>query len=142
MILKKESLGDPVFSFSNKIIRILWAITYNVFFRFSPTPFFQYRGYILRMFGAKIGKRTAIYPTVKIWLPSNLIVGDEVALAPEVKVYNQGLIVIKNKAIVSQGAHLCAGAGGAAQVRRRRRRPVQGGDGRALPLCCVRKGRV
>lgn len=108
MLLKKESLGDPVFSFSNKIIRILWAFTYNVLFKFSPTPFFEYRSYILRMFGAKIGKGTAIYPTVKIWLPSNLIVEDGVAIAPEVKVYNQGLIVIKNKAIISQGTHLCA----------------------------------
>lgn len=107
-VREKSSLNDPVFSIKNKIIRVLWSIIYNVFFRFSPKPFFSYRRFILILFRANVGSGVAIHPSVKIWLPSNLTVGDNVAIGPNVIIYNQGLIRINNRVIISQGAHLCA----------------------------------
>jgi len=104
----KSSLHSPVFSLSNKLVRVLWAIVYNCLFRFSPTPLFKYRSFLLRAFGAKVGKGCAVYPSVEIWLPSNLVLGDRVALGPAVKIYNQGAISIGDEVIISQGAHLCA----------------------------------
>lgn len=62
----------------------------------------------MKAFGAKIGSGARVYPSVRIWLPSNLILGDQVALADGVKIYNQGEINIGSKTIVSQGAHLCS----------------------------------
>jgi putative colanic acid biosynthesis acetyltransferase WcaF len=107
-IKEKSSLGDPVFSLSNKIIRVLWAIVYNCLFRFSPTSLFRYRAFILRLFGAKLGKGINIYPSVNIWLPSNLKMSSGSSLAPNVKIYNQGDIAIGCNTIISQGAYLCA----------------------------------
>jgi len=107
-VKKKSCLQSPVFSFQNKLIRVLWGMVYHIFFRLSPTPFFTFRRWLLILFGAKIGSNVNIYPTVKIWLPSNLIVMDGAGVGPDVQVYNQGFIHIGKKAIISQGAYLCA----------------------------------
>ena len=105
---QKETLTSPTFSLQNKLIRVLWRFVYILFFRFSPVPFFKYRNFILKLFGADLHTSTRIYPTVSIWLPSNLSIGSESTLGPFVDVYNQGKITIGDKVIVSQGAHLCA----------------------------------
>jgi putative colanic acid biosynthesis acetyltransferase WcaF len=107
-VLKKDSLRDAVFPIKNKIVRMLWAFIYLFFFKYSPRPMFAYRAFMLRLFGAKIGNGTAIYSSVKVWLPSNLKIGDRVAVGEFVNLYNQGKITIGDRAIISQGAHLCA----------------------------------
>ncbi|MGE6567068.1 colanic acid biosynthesis acetyltransferase WcaF [Shewanella vesiculosa] len=104
----KKKLDSSVFSYSNKLIRLVWALIYFFLFKFSPIPFFSFRRFILRCFGAKIGRNVNIYPTVKVWLPSNLSILDNSTLGPNVIIYNQGDITIGRRVIVSQGAHLCA----------------------------------
>ena len=56
--------------------RILWSIFF-LFFRYSPRVFFGWRNFILRLFGAKIGKNVHIYPSAEIYLPWNLKVGND-----------------------------------------------------------------
>ena len=56
-------------------LRIIWSI-FNPLFYFSPRSFFAWRSFLLRLFGAKIGKKVHIYPSVKIYLPWNLEIGD------------------------------------------------------------------
>jgi len=104
----KSSLHSSVFSLSNKSIRVLWAIVYNLFFRLSPVPFFAYRRCVLRVFGTSIGSGVKVYPSVKIWLPSNLTLRADSSVGPNVNIYNQGVISIDQNVIVSQGAYLCA----------------------------------
>jgi putative colanic acid biosynthesis acetyltransferase WcaF len=107
-IKKKNNLQSPVFGYKNKLIRVLWGIIYYCAFRFSPVPFFGYRRLILRCFGAKVGKKVNVYPSAKIWLPSNLIIDDFSTLGPNVNIYNQATITLGKHIIVSQGAYLCA----------------------------------
>jgi putative colanic acid biosynthesis acetyltransferase WcaF len=107
-IKNKTNLNSAVFTVKNKLIRAIWKICYLLFFRFSPVPFFELRNSILCLFGANIGTGVKIYPSVKIWLPSNLNVGSFSSIGPDVKVYNQGHIRINNNVIISQGAYLCA----------------------------------
>lgn len=104
----KGSLQSPSFSLSHKLIRVLWGITYALFFKPSPVPFFAYRRWLLTLFGAKLECNTHIYPTVKIWFPKNLTMGASATIGPCVTVYNQGDVVIGANVIVSQGAHICA----------------------------------
>jgi putative colanic acid biosynthesis acetyltransferase WcaF len=104
----KTNINSPVFGLKNKLARVLWAVVYNTLFRFSPSFFFAFRCFLLRAFGAKIGKGCRIYPSVKIWLPANLVLEDMASIGPNVNVYNQGTIQLGEKVIVSQGAHLCA----------------------------------
>jgi len=104
----KSTLQSPVFSLQHKLIRVVWALTYTLLFRFSPVPFFSYRRWLLRCFGASIATGVNVYPSAKIWFPKNLVMKSGSTLGPNVNVYNQGAIVIGGNTIVSQGAHLCA----------------------------------
>jgi putative colanic acid biosynthesis acetyltransferase WcaF len=104
----KTNRDSAVFSLENKLIRALWAVVYITLFRFSPPGFFAFRRLLLRAFGAGVGRNVLVYPSVKIWLPSNLVLEESATLGPNVNVYNQGKITLGRNTIVSQGAHLCA----------------------------------
>ena len=88
--------------------RILWAITSPIFF-LSPRPFFAWRTFILRLFGAKIGKRAHIDPSARIFLPWKLVMGDDTSIGYSAIIYNLGLVTIGDCATISQRAHICAG---------------------------------
>jgi putative colanic acid biosynthesis acetyltransferase WcaF len=100
---------QPVFSLANRARRLLWSLACLVLFRFSPPPLFGWRAWILRAFGARIGRNTFIYPSVKIWAPWLLQVDDLATLGPGVEVYNPGGARLEHHAVVSQGAFLCGG---------------------------------
>jgi putative colanic acid biosynthesis acetyltransferase WcaF len=68
-----------------------------------------WRRFLLRLFGAKMGRRSDVRGTSRVWLPANLELGDNALIAPEVRCYNQAPISLGDWALVSQGAHLCAG---------------------------------
>lgn len=69
----------------------------------------QWRSFLLRCFGAKVGKGVHVYPKVKIWAPWNLELADECGIANGVTLYSQGKITIGKRVVISQGAHLVAG---------------------------------
>lgn len=100
---------DFSFSFSNKIARIIWSITYWVLFRpFNLNIFRPWRVFLLKLFGAKVGYKANIYASVKIWAPWNLTIGKFSSLGPAVDCYNQGKIIIGNNTVISQKTYLCA----------------------------------
>ncbi|MGF1451694.1 MAG: putative colanic acid biosynthesis acetyltransferase [Opitutales bacterium] len=99
----------PSFSRLNRIMRVLWQLVNLVFFRLSPPPCHAWRVWLLRLFGAKIGRGAHVYPGAVIWAPWNLEVGEEAGIANGVIIYCQGRITIGRRAVISQGAHLCAG---------------------------------
>ncbi len=106
---KHDARTQPSFSRGNRIGRVLWATVYWTLFRPSPRPLHAWRAFLLRLFGARMGKGTHIYPGVRIWAPWNLECGDAVGVASGAILYNQGFITLGRRAVVSQGAHLCAG---------------------------------
>ena len=79
------------------------------FFRFSPRIFFGWRRFLLRMFGARLGKHVNIYNSARIYFPWNLEVGDWSAIGEYACIYNLGPIKIGSQVTISQRAHLCAG---------------------------------
>jgi putative colanic acid biosynthesis acetyltransferase WcaF len=105
----EKGIIQPSFSLKNRLGRLLWLIIDNLLFKLSPRPFYRYRNFLLRLFGAKIGNSVRIYPKVVIWAPWNLEIGSQTAIANGVILYTQGKITIGNKTVVSQGSHLCAG---------------------------------
>ena len=105
---KKYDKAKSTFTFKTNFVRVLWSIVYYLLFKFSPIYFFRYRRIILIIFGAKIDKDVDIYPSVKIWLPSNLSVKKASCLGRNVNVYNQGFISIGKNTIISQHSHLCS----------------------------------
>jgi putative colanic acid biosynthesis acetyltransferase WcaF len=91
----------------NKIERLAWGIVWVLFVRFSPRRAFRWRCFCLRCFGATVGNRVRIYPSVNIFLPRNLIIGDFAVIGPSADLYSVATIRIGNHAMVSQRAVLC-----------------------------------
>ena len=61
----------------------------------------------MRLFGAHIGAKVLIYPSVDIWAPWNLFIGDRSVVGPNVVLYNVDRIQIAEDVTVSQNSHLC-----------------------------------
>ena len=96
------------YSWREYIGRVLWGLV-TPLFRFSPRPFFAWRCFLLRLFGARIGRNAHIYPTARIYIPWNLELGEEASIGEWVLIYNLGLITIGERTTISHRAHLCAG---------------------------------
>jgi putative colanic acid biosynthesis acetyltransferase WcaF len=90
-------------------LRVLWALAYPLF-RLSPRPCYGWRNWLLRRFGADVGRHVQIYNTVKIQHPWLLTIGDYAAIGDEAIIYNLGPVRIGSRATISQYAHLCAGS--------------------------------
>jgi putative colanic acid biosynthesis acetyltransferase WcaF len=105
----QDTFKGASFSMRNRLGRVLWGVVARLLFRYSPKPLHSWRAFLLRLFGAKVGRGVHVYPAVKIWAPWNLDLGDECGIADGVKLYSQGKISIGRRAVISQGTHLCAG---------------------------------
>jgi putative colanic acid biosynthesis acetyltransferase WcaF len=100
--------GGPTFSLGNRLLRVVWMTSWLVLARFTPPPLHAWRRLVLRAFGAKLGRNVRIHASVKIWLPSNLDLGDDVLIGPGAILYNQGKVTIGARSVISQRAHICA----------------------------------
>lgn len=111
MILQdNDPYTQPSFSMRNRIARGLWSVIWLVLFRPSPRPLHRWRALLLRLFGAKLGQHVHISPSVQVWAPWQLVVGDFVGVGPGASIYNMAAITIGDHAVISQGAHLCGGS--------------------------------
>ena len=91
-----------------QIGRILWGLT-TPLFRLSPRPLWGWRRMLLRIFRARVGRDVHVYPSVRVTIPWNLMLGDGCAVGDRAILYALGPITIGARATVSQAAHLCAG---------------------------------
>ena len=97
------------YTVSELIRRVFWMFIGKPLFRFSPRPFFGWRRFVLRAFGADVGTGVNVYPSATVYFPWNLTVGDWSAIGENAMIYNLGPITIGEQVTVSQNAHLCAG---------------------------------
>ena len=88
--------------------RILWMACQPLF-RFSPRPCFGWRRWLLRRFGASVGRHVQMYSSATIYMPWNLTIGDWSSLGEHALIYNLGQVTIGEKVTISQRTHLCAG---------------------------------
>lgn len=100
--------GGPSFSLGNRLFRVVWGLGWLVLARWTPVPMHRWRCAVARLFGARIGKHVRLHPSVRIWWPGNLEMADYACLGGGAICYNQGHVTIGYRAVVSQGAHLCA----------------------------------
>lgn len=91
----------------NRIYRISWKTSYALFFRFTPNIFFSWRRLILRSFGANIAPGARVYPSARIWSPSNLILKEQSCIGPGTNIYNVDLVEVGVGAVLSQDVEVC-----------------------------------
>lgn len=93
----------------SKITVQLWWIVYAVFFKLSPQVLYGWRRFLLRAFGAKIGKDVIIRPTAQITYPWKVSIGDYSWIGDEVVLYSLGEIEIGSHTVISQRSYICTG---------------------------------
>ncbi len=93
----------------SKITVQFWWLVYTVFFKPSPQIFYGWRRFLLRCFGAKIGKAVVIRPTVQITYPWKVSIGDYSWVGDDAVLYSLGDIEIGNNSVISQRCYLCTG---------------------------------
>ena len=89
--------------------RTVWFFINAIFFNTGIFPFSGPKVYLLKMFGAKVGKGVFIKPSVNIKYPWFLEIGNYVWIGENVWIDNLTNIHIGNNVCVSQGAMLLTG---------------------------------
>lgn len=102
--------GGASFSVRNRMARAIWNLVWRSMGIWTPVPFFRWRRFLLRLFGASIAAEARVYPGVEVWSPANLKMESWSCLAKGVKCYSMAMVTLDKFALVSQGAHLCAGS--------------------------------
>lgn len=98
----------PNFRGRSALVVQLWWLVDSVFFRTSPQFAYGFRRWLLRCFGARIGKHVVIRPNVTITYPWKLTIGDYAWVGDKAVLYSLGEIDIGAHTVISQHSYLCA----------------------------------
>lgn len=93
----------------NNFVCLLWYITNALLFKSSVILPYRCKSFILRLFGAQIGKGVVIKPDVNIKYPWRLYIGDYVWIGEGVWIDNLDEVHIGNHVCLSQGCMLLTG---------------------------------
>src|SRR3569832_1569388 len=102
--------NHPYHPGGNALKRLLWYYTNLFFFKSGWLPVYGLKVALLRLFGAKVGKRVAIKPGVNIKYPWNLVIGNDVWIGENVWIDSLAMVTIGSNVCLSQGAVLLTGS--------------------------------
>jgi len=89
--------------------RFTWGILEKLIINPTPGRLFGWRRFWLKQFGAKLSSFAALRPSVRVWHPWLLTIGDYSLIGDRVTMYNLGPIEIGSHTIISQDVYVCAG---------------------------------
>lgn len=95
---------------------LLWWLVQATLFRCSPQPMYGFRRFLLRLFGARVGKGVKVRPTALFTYPWNVSIGDHSWIGDRAELYSLGAIAIGKHCVVSQRSYLCTGSHDAADA--------------------------
>ncbi len=107
--LQEFTMPDGFRGRSSVIVIIWWAVQ-STLFAWSPQPFFGWRNFLLRLFGAKIGRGVKIRPTTRITYPWKLKIGDHCWVGDYCQLYNLDRIELGNHVALAHKVYLCTGS--------------------------------
>lgn len=93
----------------NKYYIQLWWIVYALLFRPSPRFMFGWRSFLLRAFGAKIGKNVFVRSSAFVSYPWNVTIGDNCWIGEHNYIYGSGKISIGNHVALGPFVKICSG---------------------------------
>ncbi len=89
---------------------VIWYFINTIFFNSHFFPFIAPKIFLLKLFGAKVGKRFFIKPGVYIRFPWHFEAGDYVSVGENVFIDNREKVILHNQVTISQGAMLLTGS--------------------------------
>ena len=105
-----ENFSVPAtFRGKSKIVIQLWWIVQSTIFAWSPQVLYGWRRFLLRLFGAKIGKKVLVRSTVRITYPWYLEIGDYSWIGEDTVIYNLGQITIGKNVALAHKVYLNTG---------------------------------
>ena len=90
------------------IVQIWWLIQ-DTLFRCSPQFMYGWRRFLLKSFGARIGEKVLIRPSVRVTFPWKVSIGDYSWIGDDVVLYSLGEIQIGTHTVISQKSYICTG---------------------------------
>ncbi|WP_019505446.1 hormogonium polysaccharide biosynthesis acetyltransferase HpsU [Pleurocapsa sp. PCC 7319] len=102
--LSNFNLGKP------KWFVMVWWLIQALLFPLSLHNHNNFRCFILRLFGAKIGKDVVIRPTARITYPWKVDIGNYTWIGDDVVFYSLDQIKIGSHCVISQKSYLCTGS--------------------------------
>ena len=100
----------PNFRGRSAVMVQLWWLVQASLFRLSPQLLYGWRRFLLRLFGARIGRHVLVRPTVEVTYPWKLEIGDHSWIGDGVVLYTLGTIHIGAHSVVSQKSYICTGS--------------------------------
>ena len=92
----------------SRLVEIIWIILQGLFVG-TWAPGVGLRIFLLRRFGACIGKGVVLKPRLRVKFPWKLVIGDHVWLGEDVWIDNLEYVNIANNVCISQGVYICTG---------------------------------
>lgn len=89
---------------------LLWWLVQAVIFPLTLHNMSGVRCWLLRLFGAKVGRRVVVRPSARFTYPWKVKIGDYCWLGDDVVFYSLDKIEIGAHAVVSQKCYLCTGS--------------------------------
>lgn len=102
----------------------LWDLIWNLFVRWLPKPAYRIYIFMLRCFGCKVIGHPFVAPSVRIFAPWLLTLGNKSCIGYKAEVYNLGPVWIGDFVTIAQYAYLCNGTHDLSMVSL----PLQVGD--------------
>jgi putative colanic acid biosynthesis acetyltransferase WcaF len=109
MQVKLSSYDNRWYKPGSGIKKFFWHYTNIFFLKSGIFPFYGLKVFLLRSFGAKIGKGVLIKPYVNIKYPWLLEIGNYVWIGEHVWIDNLAQVKIGDNVCISQGAYLLTG---------------------------------
>lgn len=103
-----ENRAAVKYTWGEQARRVQWSLG-RLLFRCSPRPCFGFRRWLLRLFGATVGRHVHVYPSTHIYYPWNLEIGEWSSIGEWALIYNLGKVTIGTHTTLSQRVHVCAG---------------------------------
>jgi len=121
-----------------RVVRGLWYFVSLALFESGWFPVSAPKAWILRWFGASVGRGLVIRPGVRIKFPWRLHVGDDCWIGQDVWIDNLDQVTIASDVCISQGAYLCTGSHDHRSVLfELRTGPIEIGHGAWLAARCI-----
>jgi len=102
--------NHPFHPGGNAFKRVLWHYVNAVIFKTGLLPLSGLKVFLLRLFGAGVGKNVILKPCVNIKYPWFLTIGDNTWIGENVWIDNLVMVAIGANVCISQGAVLLTGS--------------------------------